>query len=713
MDEQQMKRDAAKEIRPEDAMIDTGWKNAPLLSDLKYDLQQAQSHHDSHVSEVNYWLNNLNVTGHARIEKKTGRSSVVPKLIRKQAEWRYAALSEPFLSSHKLFDCEPRTHADRLAARQSELLLNYQFTCHIDLVRFIDHYVRSAVDEGTALVRVGWLYEDEDIEVPNIVSVPLDPSNQNHAYMAQMIEQASQLLLQQGPQAMESLPPEIAQNLQATLEAGVPTMVVQDGTKTEKRVVKNQPTIEVCEYDNLTIDPTCKGDLEEAGFIAFEFETSRSKLEKDGRYQNLDFVNWQDSSITNKESQTNSDEETGSFNFKDEPRKLVNAIEYWGYWDIDGSGVVKPIVATWIGDTLIRLEESPFPDKKLPFVLVQYLPRRRNVYGEPDGSLLEDNQKIVGAVTRGMIDIMGRSAAGQTGMRKDALDLTNQRKFEAGKDYYFNPQVDPRAAVHTHVFPEIPSSAPFMLQLQNNEAEAITGVKAFHGGISGEGLGDSATAARSALDAASKRELGILRRLSKGLTDIARKVMAMNAVWLSDEEVIRVTDDEFVEIQRDDLAGKYDIKLKISTAETDNAKAQELAFMLQTMGNSMPPQFSFMVMAEIARLRKMPDLAKRIETFEPQPDPLADRAKELEVEKLAAEIDKLRSEAEENKAEAQKDLAEARRAGSQADKLDLDFVEQETGTQQEREKELQGEQARANEQLEATKARLNNSGNSE
>jgi hypothetical protein len=37
-------------------------------------------------------------------------------------------------------------------------------------------------------------------------------------------------------------------------------------------------------------------------------------------------------------------------------------------------------------------------DKKLPFISVQYLPTRKSIYGEPDGALLEDNQKIIGAV---------------------------------------------------------------------------------------------------------------------------------------------------------------------------------------------------------------------------------------------------------------------------------------------------------------------------
>ena len=70
------------------------------------------------------------------------------------------------------------------------------------------------------------------------------------------------------------------------------------------------------------------------------------------------------------------------------------------------------------------------------------------------------------------------------------------------------------------------------------------------------------------------------------------------------------------------------------------------------------------------------------------------------------EIEKLRSETAENYAEAGLDQAKARQTNSDADKTDLDFVEQESGVTQEREKELQGEQARGNIQLERVKQGL-------
>lgn len=103
-----------------------------------------------------------------------------------------------------------------------------------------------------------------------------------------------------------------------------------------------------------------------------------------------------------------------------------------------------------------------------------------------------------------------------------------------------------------------------------------------------------------------------------------------------------------------------------------------------------------MIRAEIARLRKMPDLAKRIETYRPEPDPLQQQLQQLEIKKLEMEIAKLQSEVDENTAEAELDRAKARQAHSEADLSDLDFTEQESGVKQEREKELLGAQAEGN-----------------
>ena len=639
-----------------DASTLVDWKNPPSLSELKADFESAQVAHDVHVQEVDNWLKVLN--GEQAINNKKGRSKLVPKLARRQAEWRYAALSEPFLSTDDLFNTSPQTFEDKEFAVQNGMLLNYQLNCRMDKVKFIDEYIRTAVDEGTVVVRVGWEFEEDKRKVWQDV-METQPAVDPNTGQPVMDPQTGQPVMQE--------------------------VKVGQKASTKTITVKNQPILTVCDYNNIILDPTCEGDIEKANFAVYSFETSLSELKKDGRYTNLDDINFESASVLAEPDHAVNSDDT-SFTFKDKARKKVIAREYWGYWDIDDTGEVKPFVATWVGSTFIRMEENPYPDKKIPFVLVQYLPRRKNIYGEPDASLIEDNQKIVGAVTRGIIDIIGRSANGQQGVRKDALDVTNARKFERGDDYKFNSNVDPRQAFHMEVYPEIPRSALEVLNMQNNDAEALTGVKAFTQGISGQALGTTATGIRSALDATSKRELGILRRLSNGLNQIGRKIISMNAEFLDDEEIIRITNEEFVAINRNDLGGKYDIKLNISTAEADEQKGSELAFMLQTMGNTMPPEMSQMILADIAKLRKMPDLAKRIAENQPQPDPMAQQKMQLEMALLEAQVANETAKGRENEVDVQlktakteTEQAKARSMHSASDISDLDFVEKESG----------------------------------
>lgn len=700
-------------VSPESKRL-TDWAKEPSVTDLKQDYLDAESDTDAYIQQVDEWLDNLHITGTAERPKVAGRSNYVPKLIRKQAEWRYASLSEPFLSTEDIFNVYPITREDVKAAEQNQIVLNNQINTKINKVKFIDDYVRACVNEGTVFVKVGWHFVEETVTeiVPQYDFIPAQAPEQIAEFQkCVQLAQEDQITFEQikGQHWVQAL--------QISQQNGMPIIPVKVNEIAQeiRKTVANHPTLEVCDYRNMTVDPSCNGELDKAGFIIYSFETSKAELQKDGRYSNLENINIQNNSILGEpdhEVEKHGEEGQSSFNFSDELRKRIVAYEYWGYRDIDDSGTLTPIVATWVGNTMIRLEENPFPDKKLPFVAAPYLPTKRSVYGEPDGELLKENQDIIGAVTRGMIDIMGRSANGQMGYRKDALDVTNKRKFKAGKDYEYNGGVDPRMAFFMHTYPEIPQSAQYMLQSTHMDAEALTGVKAFSSGsgISGSALGDSVGGIKSALDATAKRELGILRRLAAGLKEIGHKIISMNSEFLDETEVVRMTNNEFVEIRRDDLSGHFDLRLDISTAEADQAKAEELAFMLQTMGPNGDFGISQLVFSKIAKLRKMPELAAQIENYKPEPTPeqqLEMQKMQLEMQKIQAEIAKLQSEAEENYAEAELDRAKARDASSAADLKNLNFLEQESGVQQERELQKQGEQARANIGLEAAKAALN------
>ena len=662
-------------IKPES--LQPEWKNPPTVAKLKQEIRDAEPEFNTHVGNVRGWLDVRD--GKLKIKTQPGRSKFQPKLVRKQNEWRYSSLSESLLASEDMYDVKPMTHLDTEAARDNAIILNKQFNKDIDRVDFIDKYVRTAVDEGTVFLRTGWEFEEEERQVERPVMIPQLPPE-----IMQQMQQAQQAV-QQGqmdPMQFKQMQQEAQGMVQPMPDPSGATEMVA-----EMVTVYNRPTIEVCDYDKVLIDPTCGGDLDKAGFVAYQFQTSKAELRADPRYSNVDAI-----MSDSDETLSQEEYESKAFNYEDDPRKKLTGIEYWGDWDINKDGLLVALVATYVGSVMVRLEKNPFPDNRPPFIKVVYLPKRDDVYGgEPDAVLIEEHQDIVGAITRGMIDLMGKSANSQQGISANALDPAQKLRFEQGKDYIFNPDVDPSKAFFMATFPEIPRSAMDMIQFHEQGAEALTGVRAFTAMQGGNALGSTAAAVKSASDATSKREMGILRRLSFGIIEVGRKFMSMNAVNLDDEEVVRITDEEEVTISRDELAGHFDVKLTISTPEVDQEQAQDLGFMLQTIGPNMDPGLQAKILGKIARLKKMPDLAKQIEEYSPEPDPMEEKIKELQAQLLEAQVANERAKGTENQADTglknaktQTELAKARALESTADMSDLDFVQKKDGTSERR-----------------------------
>lgn len=675
----------------------TNWENEPTIGDLKEDFTACQSDHASQVSKINNWVDALNATGKHRPKKIKGRSSVQPKLIRRQAEWRYPALSEPFLGSDKLFQVHPATFEDKKAAEQNELVLNWQFRTKMNRINFIDEFVRTVVDEGTCILQTGWerVTEMDTEVVPVFQHYPIDPEDEE---TIQTLQEAAGIR-QNDPRGFEEFFDEATKAAVLHLvETGEATVAIQQGEEEREyeKILENRPIVEIVNPENFYIDPSCNGDVDKALFAIRSFEVNLADLQREGdRYTNLDEIDFNNVDVRSDgehESNTPSD-----FSFKDKARRKTVAYEYWGFYDIHDDGNLTPIVATWIGNVMIRMEENPFPDQKLPFEIVNYLPVRRSVHGEPDAELLEDNQLIQGAVTRGMIDLLGRSANGQQGHAKGFLDALNRRRFENNQSYEFNPNIPVNAGYIQHKYPEIPGSAINMLNMQNQEAEALTGVKAYSGGISGDAYGKVATGIKGALDAAGRREMSILRRLAEGLKRVAVKFIAMNAEFLSEEEVVRVTNANFVKIDREGLKGNFDLIIDISTAEVDEAKAQDLGFMLQTIGPNMDPKINMSILAEIAKLKRMPELANTLSNWEPTPDPIAQQLRELEVQEQVLKN---------AKAEAEIQLLNAQVMAKEVDftKGQVEMEDKVSGVTHKRDMERIQSQAEANQRHEITKA---------
>lgn len=671
--------------------------NKPTVEQLQADFMQARSAHGTQADKIERWLDILNITNGERIRVPKGKSAMQPRLARRQAEWRYTVLTEPYLSTEDIFRLKPRGPLDREAAIQNQRILNYQFNEQMDKVKFIDTYVRNAVNEGTVIVKVNWRNETKTVKKIRYKYNYLTPTEPQAALI-----QAGLEMYNKDPASVEKLAPDYAESVLVSVEQqSLIYAEIASKREVEEEVnIVNEPDLEVCDFRNVIVDPTCEGNLEDAQFVIYSYDTDISSLRKAGVYNNLDKLRLDSSASYQDGLHTRLGDD--SFMFEDEARKKFTVYEYWGYWDLYNTGETVAIVAAWVDDQLIRCEENPYPHKKIPFVVVPYLPVKNSVYGEPDAELIADNQRIVGALTRGMIDTFAATAAGQKGVAKNALDYLNHIKFMRGENFEFNPMATPDATIWTARQSELPQSAFGMLQLMNNEAASMTGIQAFSSGITGTEYGNTATGIDTAVSAQAKREFGILRRLTEGLKQIAKMILSMNSEWLDDEFVLRVTDEEFVGISRANLTGLFDIELSISTQEMDNAKAQQLAFLLQTTGNTLPFEMTKLVLEDIAELNRMPALANKIKKYEQQPDPTV----EIELAKLQLELKEKEIQLAKLQAETQLITERANKEASQTDLNTLEYIHKERGVDHARDLEKQQAQAQGNTKRDAFKAAL-------
>jgi hypothetical protein len=623
-----------------------------IVRKVRRDLKDADPYKEELDTIRQGWISVYDAKTLGNESKNKNKSKYISRDVKRSSEWQRSQLVDPFVSSPRPVKTYPVTPDDAAIADQDKDLLNYQFSRGFPRYNFISESIKILQREGTALARISWKFEETEVEVDEPVKAMLPDGRQ--------IQIGSQKVMR-------------------------------------TRTLINRPWAEPIDNQDIWIDPTAKTSVQNAKFVIHRYRRNLSELKSDGRYTNLDKV---EKRVANKDNSYDMysddfsyDRESNkrSFFFSDNERKELEVYEYWGFLDINQDGITEPVVITVIEDILIYVDKNPFPDGFLPFVSCAFNAAPFNVTGEANAETLKDGQILKSGVIRGAVDNMVQSTNGQVGIKKQALDPINKRKFERGENFLFNTNPND---IWQGSYNQLPPSLFDFYNLVSNEMEASSGVKSFSQGIGGSSMGTSATATRGILGATEIRELDIVRNIRENyIIPMLRMWMAMNREFLEPEDIMRITGKEFVPWNEDDSLGEIDIDLEISTASMDMQKSERIAFLLQTTAQFLPQDLVLEMTAKMYELDRMPDLAERIRTYQPQPDPYAEEMKQLEMEKLKSEIEERRSRSVENESDRQLKMAKAAEAAAKAgkttseqDKLDQDFLDKETGF--ERQKEL-------------------------
>lgn len=653
------------------------------LSDWKSDYKAAERFKIQNDKDVIGWLDIYNSTPYGNEE--ANKSQYVSAMVKQMVGWQLPSLVEPFTSSEDLVTCEPATYEDVAASEQAELLLNYQFTRNFHRFQFISDMMLKLITEGTCFTKTSWEYEEKEITetIQEEIPVPMDPIMEA-AFMEQLQMAMS-----------EAQSEEEAQAIQMQFMEQVPTEIV-DKEITYIKKIKNRPTAEICELKDLRVDPTCRGDLNKASFIIHDFETDLSTLKKDGRYKNLDKLN---DELSRDETYVHRENVDYSFEFQDDVRKKFIVHEYWGNYDLNNDGIAEPVVICWVGDTIIREDDNPLECGRKPFTRSVYNRKPGYIYGEPLAEHLKDKQRIDSVLNRGIFDDMKAANNGQRGTKKGWTDSANQRKFKAGKDFEYNTNM---SDVYEGKYTPISQSVFATLGKNKEEADNIGGIKGGVHGSGGNSLGSTAAAVTATTTSSAKREMQIIRGVAEeSIIPMLEIWLAYDYLFLDEEEIVRVTNGDFVEIRRDDLDGNIDIKMSIATQESKAMKADRLAFLMQTIGNGMGTEERNLIVSDLMKINDMPHLAEKIANMPPpQPSQEEMEIMALKKELLTAQVQNEYAKARENEidyelksAKTQKELALAKLAQSGADLSDLEFLMKDEGEDVER--DIRKENAKA------------------
>lgn len=619
-----------------------------LLENLKADKSSADNHKASWDSKRQVWI--MEGNGEKYGNEVAGKSTIVSRDIKKTEIWQHATIIDPFVSNADMVRCSAVGGEDEAFSAQAETLLNHFFCRTFDRYNFVSEGFKILQREGTVIARTGWEFAEEEVEidvpVEKIVQVP-------------------------GPQGLQQAKQVI-------------------GYKREKqmRTVLNQPTAENRDNKTLWVDPTEKQNISQSQFVIEEFKSNISKLTLEGIYENLDSIKTKTDSW-GEDNNSYDDSSDESFKFQDDARAELIVYEYWGNYDVNDDGIAEAIVCTWVGDVIIRLEENPYPDQEVPYISTALDPEPFSINGKPNADLQSTDQKITTAIERSLMDTLDSSTNGQRGFREGTLDPANERKFKARKDFKFTGE---KPEIWEGKYAEFNSSVINFYEMKKQNQAELTGVKPFAGGQSKYVNSEQSN---NAMGAVAKKEVDISRNFAENfIIPLLRKWLSMINDFMEPQEIERITGKPYVKPDPLNPTSTIDIRIEVSTAETDAARASDISFMLQTMGQSLPFDLTKMLLSEQAELKKMPGLAKKIMEYTPQPDPIEQEKKMLEIEELKASIAEKNSRAEENKvdlrlksAQIVTEQARARQIHAQSDMEDQNFVDNQTGVSHQRELE--------------------------
>jgi hypothetical protein len=584
------------------------------------------------------------------------KSQIVMKEVAKQIEWQKPALMEPFTSTSNPIRIKTGKNQNR--SRIMQKYLNGQFAGEFDREEFMDGLTDVLLREGTVWIRTGWNYKEEKKTkvIPN-------------ATMQDLLQS-------------EEEPSGIKEN--------------KDGTFRVKYkkvdILKNIPTLEVCRNEHIFPDPSAR-TMDECRFVIYKKYMTLSELRQAKIYdeKKLDRLESKFDSESKEDTGLGSvrDADARDYGYdstykpKDSARQKIAILEYWGFYDLDKDGIAEPIVATFTEKwgCNLHIGENPYPSKNIPFFRAVYSARSFSLWGNALAYFIGDNQRVKSGFMRGILDNMSLANNGQKFVQRGALDYVNFKRLRNGEKHIIVNKPD---AITDGSYNNLPPSVFATMEMINQETKELTGNTA---GGNQFAQKDQSEDNPAQLTMSQQRIAGTVRNIANVLGKSLKEWLLMAEVFLTNEQIEQMfSEQEAQDILSFEEAKFAQTSVRVGTEVIRSMRVQQLNMLMQqskSLGEKTPPDTISALTAEMFELFDMYEKAEEIRNYKPEPNPMAIKMQELEVQKselenmkLQVEIENLKSQASLNNVDAQATVvykqaqANEKEAKTQAIKVD-------------------------------------------
>ena len=350
-------------------------------------------------------------------------------------------------------------------------------------------------------------------------------------------------------------------------------------------VVQDQPDAEVVDLFDFYIDPDAT-TTDNAEYIIHRVERNIEALKANKNYTVFkELVE----DVKDDSYKIQRDSITGLSKPKDSDKKKVELLEYWGLYDIKGTGVDEECLITLANRKhILRAIPNPYEHKRKPFIVLfdTQIPNEFWAVGEvePLKSLQYELNDIRNQRMDNVTLILNRMWKVKKGANIDEDELVSQ----AGAVVH----TDDMAGLETIDTPDVTASAYNEETLVKSDMQQASGITDYtkgqgSGAVRGQsGMGnETATGIMLLQEAGNARFRYKLDNLEDSLKDFGNQLIALNQQYLDKKMTIRIVGKEggvkWIDVSPDNIKGRYDIAVEAGSTQPMNksmrrAEAREL-----------------------------------------------------------------------------------------------------------------------------------------